>query len=151
MSEQESESQFDEFLYFLLKQTIQKKLHTEIDRNQRKAEFFSATNPGKAESLTEQNRFYEKLLELTGESAGEATYAKIRALIVGIWDDHIENQNAYAQQVEAQIAEIGETATFPLLELLRDPHASVRTEALLILGKIDPELKEKVTEILSIP
>lgn len=144
-------NQLSDYIYHLLIETLSKTIQNELDLHQRKIEFFTRTNPEKAAMLTGEAQAYRKVLTLIGlgEVNGKAITPQIRNAIVEIWSENVWHQATYAALVESRIADMREAALFPLLEIIKQANSWVmRDEAILILGLIDPEVKERVMKIV---
>ena len=146
-------NQLGDYIYHLLKDTLSKMIQKELDLSQRKIEFFARTNPEKAAILTGEEQAYRKVLTRMGlgEINGKVIAPQIRDAILEIWSENVWHQATYAALVESRIADMGESALFPLLEIIKQPNSwYMRDEAILILGMIDPEVKEKVMKIVQL-
>jgi hypothetical protein len=144
-------NELSDYIYYLLKNALLKMIRKEIDLNQHKIEFFTKTNPEKAATLTGQVQAYQKVLTLIGlgDVNGKSIAPQIRSSISQIWNDNVEHQATYAALIESRIADMGKAAIFPLLEIIKNPGSgSMRDEAILILGLVDPEVKEEIMKIV---
>lgn len=143
-------SELSYYMYHLLKDALQKMIVKELELHKRKIEFFSGTNPEKAATLKGEVQAYQEILTLIGlgEVNGKAIAPQISGSILQIWSDNVWHQATYAALVESRIADMGKAALFPLLEFIKHTNSwYMREEAMLILGLIDPEVKEKVMKI----
>ena len=143
-------SELPNYMYHLLQHKLSKMINKELDLYQRKIEFFSSTDPEKAATLTGEAQAYQKVLTLIGlgKVDGRPIESQIRSWLARINDDHIENQFAYAKSVESRIADLGQAALFPLLEMIKNAHPGYRREVIIILGMIDPIVQKGIMEIL---
>ncbi len=144
-------NELSDFIYQLLKNTLLKTLQKEITTHHPKIEFFSKTNPEKAAILTGEVQAYKKVLTLIGlgEVDGQSIAPQIRQAISQIWSDNVWHQSTYAALIESKIADMKQAAVFPLLEIIKHPNSwYMRDEAILILGMVDSEVKEKLVKII---
>lgn len=144
-------NELSDFIYQLLKNTLLKTLQKEITTHHPKIEFFSKTNPEKAALLTGEVQAYKKVLTLIGlgEVDGHSIAPQIRQAISQIWSDNVWHQSTYAALIESKIADMKQAAVFPLLEIIKHPNSwYMRDEAILILGMVDSEVKEKLVKII---
>jgi hypothetical protein len=145
-------NQLNDYMYRLLKDSLEKMISKEFDLYQRKIEFFSRTHPKKATILTGEIQAYQNVLACMGlgETDGKPLESQVRVWLGSMeFDDgYIENQSAHAKSIENKIANFGQAALFPLLEMIKYAHPGFRREVIIILGMIDPSVQKRVADIL---
>jgi hypothetical protein len=147
----DTENRLNVYMYFLLKETLTKKIARELDNYQRKIEFFERTDKEKAANITGQAQAYRKVLALIGlgELDGQPIASEISKWFSRIWDDRIEYQVAYSQAVEKKISDLGSAALFPLLEMIRRCVRGYERKKLIhFLGIVDRVVESKISLIL---
>lgn len=145
------DSEISDYMYRLLKYSLEKMISTDFNLYQRKIEFFSKTNPEKAALLTGEIQAYQKVLTFMGlgESDGKSLESQVRVWLRSMeFDDgYVENQSARAKSIENKIANFGQAAIFPLLEMIKYAQQGFRREVIIILGMIDPSVQKRVVDI----
>ena len=131
------------YIYHLLKYKLSEMISKELDLYQRKIEFLSRTNPEKAATFRGEAQAYQNVLKLIG--LGEVDGKPIATQVIS-WLPQVR----YAKSVESRTANLWEAALFPLLEIIKDPEIwlEYKEAILLILGRIDPDVKQKIMYIL---
>ena len=136
-------NELSEYMYRLLKNTLKKMIGKELDRYERKIEFLDRANPEKAAKLKGEVQAYQNVLKLIG--LGEVDGKPIATEVIS-WLPQVR----YAKSVESRTANLWQAALFPLLEEIKDPETwfEYKEAILLILGVIDPDVKQKIIYIL---
>jgi hypothetical protein len=145
------EREFGDYIYDLSRKTLWKMIQKEFETYDQKFEFFGKTNPEKSAILTGEKMAFEKVLDLLGlsEIKGQSIAYQISQVIAHIGSDEVWHQPTYAALVESKVSNLGQTALFPLLDIIKQSNSQkMRDEAIRIIGIIEPEVKEKVLEIL---
>jgi hypothetical protein len=134
------QSLLDHELYDLLKITLWDRVGKEIARIQEKFEYFRQSNAELAAQCSAQIQAYQNALALTGWLEGEPIFPIITEWVLSEWDESAKNPLSHRDAIRKRIVELGSSAIFPLLEMLKNPDPGVRLEAIAILEKIDPQI-----------
>jgi hypothetical protein len=138
-------SELYQYMYFLLRDSLRKRLSREIEVCQRKIDFFSQANPEKAEPIKAHMRAYQQLLALMGQDKEQSIMLQMEQWILREWDDDLPDPRGYHEMVRRRIIDMGEVVVFPLLELLgRHSDDFMSNEVLHILGLVNPQTLDAV-------
>ncbi len=134
-------SELYQYMYFLLRDSLRKRITREIEVSQRKINFFSQANPEKAELVKAHMKTYQQLLASIGQDKEQSIMLQMEQWILREWDEDLPDPRGYQEMVRKRIVDMGEVVVFPLLELLgRHDDDSMTDEVLHILELVNLQI-----------